>query len=213
MQYEVEDIIEDVRIAIDENREAEPLIADGIPDTLTLKEIILSKIEDGVTFVEMDAPTELLDGGVQLQGDINWFVSPGNGGGYIVLPKDFMRMVVFKMSDWSVPSYSVITTEDPSYLIQKSKFKGVKGNPEKPVTAIVPHPDGLALEYYSSYDEDANVEVSRYLPKPKITNGKVDICSLCYRACVYYIAYLTLTTRENEGLAEKLKTIAENIIS
>lgn len=44
MIYQIDDIIRDVRIAIDQNASSASLISEGDSDTLTLDEIIKSKL-------------------------------------------------------------------------------------------------------------------------------------------------------------------------
>ena len=63
MIKQIEDIVRDVRIAIDENATSKALFAEGDTETLTLDEIIKSKIADSVRKVEMEAPARLLDSG------------------------------------------------------------------------------------------------------------------------------------------------------
>ena len=59
MVYKIEVVEEDVRIAIDENKTSEQLISDEDIDTLSLNEVIRSKIEEAVRRVETSAPVRL----------------------------------------------------------------------------------------------------------------------------------------------------------
>lgn len=52
-----------VRVAIDMNKGDEPLIMEGDTDTLTLDEIIMSKLADAVRMVVSEAPLHLLESG------------------------------------------------------------------------------------------------------------------------------------------------------
>lgn len=59
MVYKIEVVEQDVRIAIDENKTSEQLISDEDIDTLSLNEVIRSKIEEAVRRVETTAPMYL----------------------------------------------------------------------------------------------------------------------------------------------------------
>lgn len=190
MVYKVQRIARDVRVAIDENRTGEQLIADEDIDTLSLDEIVLSKIEDGVRRVVSDAPVYLLDGGLPFGDAVFW---NDNGSGWILLPDDFMRLLIFRMSDWERPVYEPITAADPRYPLQFSRHKGVRGNPQKPVVAIVTRAEGRALELFSCRSQSATVDQAVYIPLPKIDrDGGIDIPERCYMAVVYQIASLVL---------------------
>lgn len=205
MIYQVDNIVRDVRIVIDENASSAPLILDGDSDTLTLDEIIKSKIVDAVKKVEMDAPIRLLESGFNIEGIGYW--KEGNTGnetpnrntvywendlsGWMILPEDFMRLLVFRMSDWEKSVYTPIGITDEAYNLQSCPFAGIRGSTEKPVCAIVLRSVGLTLEFYSCTSKDATVEQAVYLPIPVIKNNGIYICKKCYSSIVYYIAALT----------------------
>ena len=67
MVYKIEDVERDVRIAIDENKTSEQLISDEDVDTLSLNDIIRSKIVEAVQRVESSAPTHFFGRGTQLR--------------------------------------------------------------------------------------------------------------------------------------------------
>lgn len=182
----------DVRIAIDMNHNSTPLLAEGDPDTESIEDIIRAKLVDAVRMVEMEAPAKLLEQGHQFADSITW---TENGKGWTILPDDFMRLVVFKMSDWSYSISEAITQNDPIYNQQFSKYKGVSGNPEKPVVAIVNRAEGQVLEFFSCKDNTATVEQAVYIPMPSIDdNGGIDVSEKCYKAAVYRAAALALAS-------------------
>ena len=130
MEYLVSDIIRAAKVAIDENVSSDALTALGDLDTLTLDEIIRSKVEDAARLVEEGAAHYLLDAGQAFGGAIYWDSEvAGYGAGRVSLPDDFMRLVSFEMSDWSYPVTVAITEEDPRYPMQSSRYGGVRGNP------------------------------------------------------------------------------------
>lgn len=204
MVYEVKDILRDVRIAIDENKTNEQLIADEDIDTLMLDDIITSKVIDGVKRVHSEAPVYLLDGGYNFGDGIYWGEMES---GWCLLPDDFMRLVVFQMDDWERAVYHAISEDDKEYQLQSSRFKGVRGTAQRPVCAVAIRPEGRALEFYSCKSTDAKVKRAVYLPYPRIDedNG-VEICERCYQSVVYMIASLALFTCES---AEQGKLLLE----
>ena len=182
-----------VRVAIDMNKGDEPLIMEGDTDTLTLDEIIYAKLADAVRLVEMEAPLSMLESGHDF-GECDTYIGE-DGKGFIILPNDFMRLISFRMSDWTRTVYEAISESDPQYALQSSRFKGICGNPEKPVVAIVRRSEGKVLEFYSCKTEEATVAQATYLPVPKIDrDGGIDVAEDCYRAAVYRAASLALAS-------------------
>lgn len=196
--------MQDVRICLDQNMESDALIESGDIDTLALDDIIRSKILEAVQRVHMDAPNYLLEGGHNFGDAVYWRELES---GWVLLPPDFMRLVVFEMDDWEQAVYQAISTDDPEYEKQRSRFKGIRGTAQRPVCAIAIRPEGRVLEFYSCKSKNAQVSRAMYIPYPKIDedNG-VDICERCYNAVVYTAAGLTLLTC---GEVEKGNAVSE----
>lgn len=189
MWYFLEDIKEAVRVALDENQGSYNMMKDI--DTLSLDEMIRSKIEEAVNDVHLAAPVHLLEAGNNFADSIAWDEKPGEGPGWTVLPDDFHRFISFKMTDWERPVYTAILPDDPLYLRQKSRFKGIRGNAQKPVCAIVMRPQGRVMEFYSCKGgEDVSVEMAVFLPLSKMEDEGINICERCYRSVVYKVAGL-----------------------
>lgn len=211
MEYNVSDIIQEAKVALDENVDSSKLTGLGDVDTLTLNEIINSKVVAAATVIESKAPFYLLDSGEAFGESVGWHGQPGYGSGYIQLPDDFLRLVTFQMSDWDYAVNVPITETDPVYQMQRSRFAGVRGNPQKPVVAITTQPIGLVLEFYSCYSgENAFVKRARYIPIPRVRNGKIELCEKLKPAIVYYTAYLSaLSLGEGDAAAAMLATARE----
>lgn len=204
MIYQIDRIIKDVRVCLDQNETNEALLTSGDIDTLSLDEIIKSKILEAVERVHLNAPSYLLEGGHNFGDAIYWRELES---GWVLLPQDFLRLVVFEMSDWEQAVYTAISTDDPDYEKQRSRFKGVRGTAQKPVCAIAIRPEGKVLEFYSCKSTDATVSRAMYIPYPEIDEyGGVDISERCYKAVVYTVASLTLITL---GEAEKGNMLSE----
>lgn len=192
MIVQAEKMAKDVRIAVDMNHDSTPLLLEDDIDTISFNDIIYAKLTDAVRMVEMEAPLHLLEQGHQFGENIVW----GDGGkGWLILPDDFMRLVVFKMSDWHHSVSEAITQDDPKYSRQWSKWKGICGNPEKPVVAIVNRAEGNVLEFFSCNDDTATVEQAVYIPLPRIDlDGGIDVSEKCYKAAVYRAGALALSS-------------------
>lgn len=204
-EYQVSDLVKEIRVAIDSNLKSDQLTGISDMDTLALEEIIGSKIAEAARIVVLNAPSYLLDGGDSLGTTVVW-----NGtSGRMTLPEDFLRLVVFKMSDWSRGVTVPISETDPLYAQQGSRWAGVRGNPQKPVVAIVPSSNGLVLEFYSS--KSGSVAQATYIAMPKVTDGKIKLCEKLHDATVYYAAYLTAISTGETALAEALLSIVNEL--
>ncbi len=192
MIVQAEKMAKDVRIAVDMNHDSTPLLLEDDIDTISFNDIIYAKLTDAVRMVEMEAPLHLLEQGHQFGENIVW----GDGGkGWLILPDDFMRLVVFKMSDWRHSVSEAITQDDSKYSRQWAKWKGICGNTEKPVVAIVKRAEGNVLEFFSCNDDTATVEQAVYIPLPRIDlDGGIDVSEKCYKAAVYRAGALALSS-------------------
>lgn len=217
MVYNIEEIKKEVRVILDKNLSSTPLIDIGDIDSLTIDEVIESKIADAVRAVHSNAPAYMLDKGKPFADSIGWDAGKGTGSGYVPLPDDFLRLISFQMTDWLVPVTEAITEEDPKYAMQKSRFAGIKGNPEKPVVAIAKWPIGLVLEFFScTGGETVAVKRARYISIPKIMKAEggikqIEICEKLKAAALYYCAYLSAVTLGIDT-AEELKNISNKLI-
>lgn len=202
--YTLDEIAKDVRITLDRNMVSDALEEIGDVDTLSWDAVIKSKIVEAIKRVHSVAPAYMLDGGWNFGDAVYWM---DMCSGWVLLPEDFMRFVVFEMDDWSRAVYNAISVDDPLYLQQSSRFKGIRGTAQNPVCVIAIRPEGRVLEFYSCKSEEAKVSRAVYLPYPKIdkSNG-VMVCRRCYDAVVYTTAALVLNTF---GDAEKSNAMNE----
>lgn len=209
MIYKLTEIARDVRIAIDQNMTSEQLIATEDIETLSLEDIIRSKIVEAVRRVETAAPVHFLEEGHDFGDAVYW----GDlESGWVLLPDDFMRLIAFRMSDWERTVYAAISVDDPLYAKQSSRYKGIRGNVQKPVCAVVNRAEGKALEFYSCNSEDAYVSRASYLPYPHIDEDDgIDISEKCYTAVIYTVAALVLTTYGEADKASAMTDLAKSI--
>lgn len=219
MDYNVNDLVAEVRVALDMNNSSSALSGISDPDTLTTDEVIRSKIEDAALAIESSAPALMLDGGESFSSaSVTWDSGSATlKGGSVKLPDDFIRLISYKMSDWKRAVTEPIDESDPLYLQQKSRFAGVRGNPESPVVALVQRArtqnnnEGLTLEFYTSAST-ATIERALYLPTPTVrtvsNTEKINLCPKLKRAVVYYTAYLSALTWGDGEQAKALEAKA-----
>lgn len=224
MIFRIDKILQDVRICLDENRIDEALLQTGDEDTLSLDEMIRSVVVEAVDRVHMAAPYYLLGQGHNLMDalydnednlvrrtpSVHWGTLES---GWIVLPDDFMRLVVFEMSDWERPVYAVITPESPMFDRQRSRVKALRGTAQRPVCLLCVRPEGKVLEFYSCKSTNATVTRAVYMPHAMMDDrGGVDISERCYDAVVYTAAGLTLNRCKEADKAAVLMELAKTYL-
>lgn len=206
--YTLDKVAEDVRIALDQNMTSEALTEIGDVDTLAMNDIIRSKIVEAVKRVHSEAPAYLLDGGHNFGDAVYWME---HESGWVLLPEDFMRFVVFEMDDWSRPVFFATDTDDAEYSLQSSRFKGIRGTAQRPACFISIRPEGRVLEFYSCKSESAQVSRAVYIPYPKIDEyDGIEICERCYDAVKYTTAALVLTTFGDTDKSNVLNELAKS---
>lgn len=200
----------DVRICLDQNMTSEQLLQDDDVDTLALDDIVRSKILEAVVRVHSNAPTYLLEEGHNFGDAVFW----GDlESGWVLLPQDFMRLIVFEMSDWERAVFLAISPTDPEYALQRQRIKALRGTAQKPVCVITSRPEGRALEFYSCKTKEAYVRRGAYLPYPEIDkDGGIDICERCYTAVIYAAAALTALTLGEADTSSALSEISKTAL-
>ena len=191
MRYSLPQIIHDVSVLLDLDGEDLPLINPADPPARTIADIILSQVEWGARQAIEEAPLDKLGTGVPIHGGVAWHAAPGVGKGLLLLPDDFLRLLAIRMSDWRRDA-KIITALDEEYQWQSSRFAAIRGNPERPVAAIITSPLGQAVELYSSQaGPEVTIAKALYLPVPRITDGAIELPRLLYPDILRRIATLT----------------------
>lgn len=208
MLYRLSDIVRQVRITIDQNEQDTYLQSDGDEDTLGLDTLIESKVPEAARIVVASAPLRMLDGGFHFGNSIAW---QKDNSGWLLLPDDFLRLISFRMSDWERPVSLAITATDPAYNLQFSRFKGLRGTPQKPVAAVVLRGEGHVLEFWSCLSNKAKIVQAAYQPIPQIENNAIEVPEQCFRAFVYAAAALTMESLGEVQMAEKLSALSTQL--
>lgn len=211
--YAVSDLVKEVKVLLDRNQESAGLLAPSDSDTLSQAELIESKIVDAARIILSDAPDDMVEG-TSCTNDVTWTDSNGYYVGNMVLPTDILRILSVKADGWNRPA-EIISESDDAYKYQNCKY-GVRGNPERPIAAIVHTANGKSIELYTSKKKDAKLKFI-YVKVPSITTEqKISLPSVLKDAILYMAGYLTcISLGDNDtasgflGVARKLAHIVE----
>ena len=211
--YAVSDLVKEVKVLLDRNQESAGLLAPSDSDTLSQAELIESKIVDAARIILSDAPEDMLEG-TSSTNNVTWTDSNGYYVGNMVLPTDMLRILSVKAEGWKRPA-EIISESDDAYKYQNCKY-GVRGNPERPIAAIVHTANGKSIELYTSKKNDATLAFI-YVQVPSITTEqKISLPSVLKDAILYMAGYLTcISLGDNDtasgflGVARKLAHIVE----
>lgn len=124
------------------------------------------------------SPLERLSGGKTLQATAK---VADDGMVTIELPEDFLRLVNVKMSDWNMEA--TVGGEEGSLerALQASGWKGLRGQPERPVAVLDTRPGGKRMLRLYSSGRDAELEYGSYIPRPVFdTEGAMECPDALY---------------------------------
>lgn len=213
VEYAVSDLVKDVKVLLDRNQESAGLLAPSDSDTLSQAELIESKIVDAARIILSEAPEDMVEG-TACTNEVTWTDSNGYYVGKMVLPTDMLRILSVKAEGWNRLA-EIISESDDAYKYQNCKY-GVRGNPERPIGAIVHTANGKSIELYTSTKKDATLAFI-YVQIPSITTEqKISLPSVLKDSILYMAGYLTCVSLGDTdtasgflGVARKLAHIVE----
>lgn len=177
MNYPVANIVEDVRIALDQNQDENSIIAQE-DNTLEFEAIIRQKILHAARHLLETSDVSVLGQGKTcyvVNDDPKW--SQLDTEDYVEiresetqeprgelsvweidLPPDYLRLLSLRMSDWKRGVHATISFEGAEYSELQSPFAGITGNPIRPVVAEVKRSLGTAgpVSGTDTYDYELN---------------------------------------------------------
>lgn len=163
MEIKIEDLVSGVLKKLDENEE---IIRDktefGYPDA-SLPSLVADILPEVAEKVVKEASKNEIDEWLEFDGSLEW-IAPGEGE--IELPKDFLRLMVFRMSDWKHSVSSVVSAGSPTYALRFLPRAGRRGIRKSPAVAIAPGAGCPLLRFIGSTDAGAFPERCGYLPRP-----------------------------------------------
>ena len=213
VEYAVSDLVKEVKVLLDRNQESAGLLTPDDTDTLSQAELIESKIVDAARIILSDAPEDMVEGTL-CTNEVTWTDSNGYYVGKMVLPTDMLRILSVKVEDWT-RSATIISESDDAYKYQNCKF-GIRGNPERPIAAIVHTTNGKSIELYTSKKQNATLAFI-YVQVPSVTTEKKIVLPSTLKDSIIYMAgYLTCISLGDTdtasgflGVARKLAHIVE----
>lgn len=206
--YAVSELVKEVKVLLDRNQESAGLLTPTDSDTLSQGELIQSKIVDAARIILKDAPASMLDGKTFDGLNTAWAETNGAYVGTVYLPSDMIRLLDVKASDWN-RSAEIITEEDDAYKIQCSRF-GVRGNPERPIAALIHNSGNRYLELFTSKSNTATVSLT-YVGMPFISEGNIDLPETLKDSIVYMAGYLTCISLGDTDTASGLLGVARKL--
>lgn len=208
VEYAVSDLVKEVKVLLDRNQESAGLLTPTDSDTLSQGELIQSKIVDAARIILKDAPASMLDGKTFDGLNTAWAETNGAYVGTVYLPSDMIRLLDVKASNWN-RSAEIITEEDDAYKIQCSRF-GVRGNPERPIAALIHNSGNRYLELFTSNSNTATVSLT-YVGMPFISEGNIDLPETLKDSILYMAGYLTCISLGDTDTASKFIEVARKL--
>lgn len=181
----VDELIKEVRIALDENASQTEYIKTNA-DNLELDDIIKAKLPEAARDVTETADVELLE-----PETMKTELTRTDGGGKLSVPEDFLRLVSLKMKEWN-RSVTVVAGEGSDIeLMQRNKY--TRGTAMKPVCVMAFDASGKkVIEFFGA---GSAIDWALYMPIPVVENGYLPISRLLRQAIVRRTAGLVLVSR------------------
>lgn len=178
--------LSDVKVCIDEvGVNDSDFLVDA--DNTQMRDIIRSKIADGLRYVNMSADESFLEPlteRFEAQTDVNGMCE-------VALKPNFLRLCYVKLDDWQVPAVDPILYSDREYASLKNRY--TTGYPDNPKVAIVGGVE-RKLELYSSRVKNGTARGEMAYVDDGVSGSSYHVSSKLYRGLVYYVAGLTLLT-------------------
>lgn len=208
VEYAVSDLVKEVKVLLDRNQESAGLLAPSDSDTLSQSELIESKIVDAARIILSDAPEDMVEG-TSCTNAVTWTDSNGYYVGNMILPTDMLRILSVKAEGWNRPA-EIISESDDAYKYQNCKY-GVRGNPERPIAAIVHTANGKSIELYTSKKQDVTLSFI-YVQVPSITSEQnISLPSVLKDAILYMAGYLTCISLGDTDTASGFLGVARQL--
>ena len=208
VEYAVSDLVKEVKVLLDRNQESAGLLAPDDSDTLSQAELIESKIVDAASIILSDAPEDMVEGTAYTNA-VTWEDSNGYYVGKMILPIDMLRILSVKAEDWT-RSATIMSESDDAYKSQNCKY-GVRGNPERPIAAIVHTTNGKSIELYTSKKQNATLAFI-YVQVPSVTTEKkIMLPSILKDSIIYMAGYLTCISLGDTDTASGLLGVARKL--
>jgi hypothetical protein len=201
----IEEIIEEVRIKIDEVNANEQMEGYSDVESSNVNNLIAACINEGYRLTMLSAPQSMLEG--KKAESVTLSINEKKVG-TLSLPNDFLRLVNVRLDSWISSCSNFITEDDPMYRMQSNDW--ICGNPQSPVVAVVDTDEGKKLELYKASSEEDKLKVFTYIPIADIS-GDIEMSEQLVGSFINYTAGLVLAIYKEEN-AEDFFKVARSLM-
>lgn len=204
--FTIDEIIDAVRVKLDEIGLNESEMMDAEEDNINLDEVIKSCISEAYRMVSLLADVSMIEG---KDGSGSALTIGSDLVGRVTLPSDFIRLVGIRLSSWNSAKSSAVPEDSPEYRMQSNKW--VCGSPSRPVVALVSNGSSRVLELYKAMSSRDTLKSFTYVASISKNAASVGISEQLSDAFIYFVAGLTMVTFR-EDVADKLFAVGRNLL-
>lgn len=226
MEVLINDLVKDMRIALDEVKhdELNDIIADDSDEEMK------QAIETAAQQLLLQAPPQMLQPkrvvaslnteGAQDYDAIQTQYTDGHGS--LVIPDDWLRLVELKLKSWPTTLRTLMDPGSKEAQMQASLW--TRGTPQKPkgMLTVSPTTGKRVLMYWTAGRYEANhapagsvydheVELFTYVPYQKVESGKLIIALTdeCRKYLIYRAISIFLVSKKENDLADRYNSLSQ----
>lgn len=204
--FSIDEIIDAVRVKLDEIGLNESEMMDAEEDNKNLDEVIKSCISEAYRMVSLLADVSMIEG---KDGSGSSLTIGSDLVGRVTLPSDFIRLVGIRLSSWNSAKSSAVPEDSSEYRMQSNKW--VCGSPSRPVVALAHNGPSRVLELYKASSSNDTLKSFTYVASISKDASSVGISDQLSDAFIYFVAGLTMVTFR-EDVADKLFAVGRNLL-
>lgn len=170
MEIRTEEFILKVLKNIDENGEIQIDRMEAGYETASVSDLVSEVAGYVAAEVICSAGWKEIDEWEELPGEVDW-IEPGRGE--VALPSDFLRLMVFRMSDWRRSVTTVVNPDSEVYALRFNSSFGRRNIRKAPMVAIWGGAGSGRLEFIGSIDPGAFIARAGYVPRPLSEDGEM----------------------------------------
>lgn len=127
----------------------------------------------------LNAPADLLSGCKRLSASVE---IDSKGVVSVPVPDDCLRIISVKMSDWELPVVNILSADHKALMYHGSRWKGIRGNPQRPAALLETSEKGRILRLFSS-EANAALESALYMSRSRVdSSDQLEVPDLLYPA-------------------------------
>lgn len=186
-------------------------VQDLVNTTDNLDVVINAMIDECAKYLHQTAPLTVLEGKLASTAVP---VNNGDGTGYVLVPDDYIRMQSFMMDGWKREVNDIITSQDPKYKLQSSKY--TRGGLVKPVCVktkkLVDAVMKDVIEYYSIPSGDHTLTHFSYIPEVVAENVQDNLVEALTWICAWQVMEIVGRHEQASKAFEQIKFSYNNLL-